>query len=150
MSRSWKPSTPPGTNSVPDRLGGDLVVIDASVMVDLLAGQDRAAAAEAALSDVRMIAPAHLDAEILSALGRLQRAGILTTRQVSKRLADFAGAPIDRHAITDLMAGAWRRRDDFRLTDALYVELAEQLGVPLVTSDRRLGRRYSAALVVEG
>jgi len=149
MSRSWKPSTRPGTSSVPDRLGNDVVVVDASVMVDLLAGQDRAVAAEAALSDVRMVAPAHVDAEILSALGRLQRADILTTRQVTKLLADWVDAPIDRHTVTDLMAGAWRRRDDFRLTDALYVELAEQLGVPLVTSDRRLGRRYPAALVVE-
>jgi predicted nucleic acid-binding protein len=135
---------------VRDQPGDDVVVVDASVIVDLLAGQERAAAAEAALSDVRMVAPGHLDAEVLSALGRLQRAGILTARQVTKRLADCADAPIDRHAVRDLMAGAWRRREDFRLTDALYVELAEQMDVPLVTSDRRLGRRYPATLVVEG
>lgn len=136
-------------NSVPDGPGDDIVVVDASVMVDLLASQERAAAAEAALSNVRMVAPAHLDAEVLSALGRLHRAGILTSRQATKRVADCTHAPIDRHAVTDLMAGAWQRRHDFRLPDALYVELAEMLGVPLVTSDRRLGRRYPAALVVE-
>jgi len=127
-------------NSVPDRTGDEVVVIDASVMVDLLAGQERARAAEGALTNVRMVAPAHLDAEVLSALGRLQRAGILTARQVTKRVADCARAPIDRHAVTDLMAGAWQRRDDFRLTDALYVELASSLEVRVISTDARLAR----------
>lgn len=132
---------------MPDR--PDVVVIDASVMVDLLAGQSQTAAARSALIDVQMAAPSHFDAEVLSALGRLQRTGILTAQHVAKRLAECASAPIDRHAASELMVGAWRRRDAFSLNDALYVELAEQLAVPLLTSDRRLGRRYPAALVVD-
>jgi len=36
--------------------------------------------------------------------------------------------------------GAWLRRENIRLADALYVELAEQLDVPLITTDLRLAR----------
>lgn len=51
-------------------------------------------------------------------------------------------APFTRHALPDLLTGAWQRRDALRLVDALYVELAERLRIPLVTSDARLARVY--------
>ncbi len=34
--------------------------------------------------------------------------------------------------------GAWNRRGNLRLVDALYVELAEQLDAPIITTDGRL------------
>ncbi|MGN6088011.1 MAG: PIN domain-containing protein, partial [Actinomycetales bacterium] len=34
--------------------------------------------------------------------------------------------------------GSWARRHQLRLVDALYVQLAVELGCPLVTTDRRL------------
>jgi predicted nucleic acid-binding protein len=50
----------------------------------------------------------------------------------------LAAAPITRHAVGDLLFGAWARRHRLRLADALYVDLAAQLDCPLVTTDRRL------------
>jgi predicted nucleic acid-binding protein len=76
-------------------------------------------------------APAHLDAEVLAALGRLHRGGLVSAAGVTRRLDVVAGAPIERHPVADLVRGAWKRRDRIRLADALYVELATTLGVPL-------------------
>lgn len=85
-------------------------------------------------------APAHLDAEVLSALGRLHRAGELEAATVARLLRELVAAPITRHALADLLGGAWAERDDLRLVDALYLELARSLGSPLVSTDQRLAR----------
>lgn len=121
------------------------VVVDASVFVDLLAATDRASAVRASLSGTVLHAPAHFDAEVLSALGRLQRAGHLTVGLVDASLGRLARAPVVRHQLTPLVAGAWGRRDVFQLADALYVELAAQTGYPLLSTDERLVRSWPSA-----
>jgi predicted nucleic acid-binding protein len=121
------------------------VVVDASVLVDLLAGTEYATAAGARLTGTVMHAPAHMDAEVLSALGRLQRAGELKSTDVEAGLATLATVPVTRHPVVDLVAGAWSRRSDLRLADALYVELATRLGVPVLTTDQRLARASGVA-----
>lgn len=123
----------------------DHVVVDASAMVDLLAGTELAKAVAARLRGAVWHAPAHFDAEVLSALGRLQRAGGLTERSVSDRIRHLSAAPITRHLLSGLLAGAWSRRQSVRLTDALYCELASELSVPLVTTDLRLARAFSGS-----
>jgi len=44
--------------------------------------------------------------------------------------------------------GAWARRDQLRLADALYVELAVSLGLSLITTDRRLHPAPVADVVI--
>jgi predicted nucleic acid-binding protein len=131
-------------SGVPDR-PGEIVVADASVLVDLLAGTDYAKAVRARLDGTVMHAPAHLDAEVLSALGRLHRAGELTTQDVEAGLTALASVPLTRHPVAELVAGAWSRRADLRLVDALYVELAARLRAPLLTTDHRLARGCALA-----
>jgi len=97
------------------------------------------------LARVVLHAPAHLDAEILSALGRLNRAGELTTSDVDAGLAHLATLPVTRHDLPRLVAGGWARRGDLQLLDALYVELAARLGVQVLTTDDRLARAYPLA-----
>ena len=115
-----------------------MVVVDASAMVDLLLGTSLGAAVADRLRGEQLHAPAHFDAEVLSALGRLHRAGSLSPGQVGTRLARLESAPIARHPIVELGRGAWGRRSNLRLVDALYVELAARLGVPLLTTDAAL------------
>ena len=124
------------------------VVIDASALIDLFVTEGVGAAVEARIEDAQLHAPAHLDLEVLSGLGRLHRAGLASSR-VSRHLDDLAHAPIERHPLPALLAHAWRRRDRLRLADALYVELATRLRVPLVTTDARLARAVRIAEVVE-
>jgi predicted nucleic acid-binding protein len=47
-----------------------------------------------------------------------------------------------------LLLGAWPRRHQLRLADAVYVELAAALDVPLVTADPRLHPVPGADVVV--
>jgi predicted nucleic acid-binding protein len=47
-------------------------------------------------------------------------------------------APIERHPVHGLVAGAWARRHQLQLSDALYIELAAARGSALVMTDRRL------------
>lgn len=126
----------------------EIVVIDASVLVDLLAGTDRAPAARERLRGTVLHAPAHMDAEVLSALGRMHRADVLTATEVDAGLSRLAAIPLTRHPLSDLLSGAWARRADIRLLDALYVELAARLNVPLLTTDLRLSRVSSFAEAV--
>lgn len=114
------------------------VVVDASAMVDLLLANELGQAVHDHVAGHVLHTPAHLDVEVLSALGRLHRAGNLADDDVETKLAFMAAAPINRHPVNDVMIGAWARRHRLRLADALYVELASIHGWRLVTTDRRL------------
>ncbi len=116
------------------------LVVDASVMVDLLARSSLARAVGDRLRGSAWHAPAHLDAEVLSALGRLERAGRLDGVEAADGLLALSKLPIERHAVSPLLLGAWTLRNELRLVDGLYVELARQLGVRLITTDQRLAR----------
>jgi len=122
-------------------------VLDASALVDLLLDNDLGGAVRRRIAGHSLHAPAHIDAEVLSALGRLHRAGELEASTVESMLYDLAAAPIRRHPVTELLLGTWARRHQLRLVDAVYVELAVSLGSPLVTTDRRLHAAPSADLV---
>jgi predicted nucleic acid-binding protein len=115
------------------------LVVDASAMIDALAGTPVGPAVAARLRDHALHAPAHFDAEVLSAMGRLQRAGTLSVRQVGTRVQRLQTAPIRRHLPAPLLEGAWRRRHSLRLVDALYVQLADDLSITLVTTMQGAG-----------
>jgi len=120
----------------------DGVIVDASAMVDLLLGTELSNSVAERLRGQQLHAPAHFDAEVLSALGRLHRGGQLSARQVSTRLGHLAAAPVERHPLTPLVQGAWRRRHNLRLVDALYVELSSRLDTVVVTTDGRLAAAH--------
>jgi predicted nucleic acid-binding protein len=132
------------------RSAGPVVVIDASTMVDLLLDTPESETIRSAVRDRPLAVPAHFDAEVLSAIGRLQRSGDLSESASTARIAHLAAAPIDRHPLAPLLVGAWARRDDTRLVDALYLELASTLDTFVLTTDRRLARAHPAAARTPG
>ena len=126
----------------------EALVLDASAMVDLLVGSSLAETIQARLRGSELHVPGHFDAEVLSALGRLHRAGELTARQAAYRVELVASSPIGRHLLAPLLKGAWRRRANLRLVDALYVELANQLNTPIITTNRDLAAASPRARLI--
>ena len=125
------------------------LVLDASALVEALLATPTGRAVTTRLRGCELHAPAHLDAEVLSALGRLQRAGALGPRDVATRLRHLETAPIQRHPLRPLLAGAWRRRATTQLLDGIDIELADQLdGIPLVTTDRGLAANAPTAELI--
>ena len=125
--------------------------MDASAVVEALLGSELGVEVRARMRGRELHAPAHLDAEVLSALGRLHRAGELDEPTVTAALRELAAAPIRRHPLADLVSEAWERRDRYRLVDALYVELAVSLGsVALLTTDAALARSFDQAELMAG
>ncbi len=109
-------------------------------MVDVLVSSDRAPAVISRLSGHAWMAPAHFDAEVISTLARLERAAVIGETTAGRAVAALHEAPVDRQPLPGLLAGAWTRRSGLRILDALYVELAEQFGCELITTDHRLAR----------
>ncbi len=125
------------------------LVLDASAVVEALLGSDLGVEVRERMRGHRLHAPAHLDAEVLSVLGRLHRAGEIAQATVTAALGELAAAPIERHPLASLLTGAWARRENQRLVDALYSELAASLdSVPLLTTDARLARADERAVLI--
>lgn len=126
----------------------EALVLDASATVEALLGSTIGRAARERMRGAQLHAPAHMDAEVLSALGRLHRAGEVAAEVVGAGLTELASAPITRQPLDRLLNAAWQRRHELRLVDALYVVLSEQLDALLLTTDARLARATQRAELV--
>ncbi len=114
------------------------LIVDASAVVDVLIDAPAAGAIRSRLRRNELHAPAHIDAEVLSAIGRHHRAGRFSANAASSRLEMFQRMPIRRHQLSPLLLEAWSRRHNLRLADALYAALSDRLQIPVLSTDRRL------------
>jgi predicted nucleic acid-binding protein len=117
-----------------------LAVVDASALVAFYAAADprRITVATRLVTGDALYAPAHLDAEVVSALRRLSRANPTLSRAVPAALHHLAGFPIRRMPLAPHLSRIWKLRDNITPYDAAYVALAERLDGPLITCDARL------------
>jgi len=118
-----------------------LIVVDASVIVDLLAADDahrRTAARERLTSGDAVFAPAYLDIEIVSAMRGLARRSDVLTADAPALIALALRMPIRREPLARATADRiWQLRENMTAYDAGYVALAEQLSASLLTCDRQ-------------
>ena len=131
-----------------------MLVIDASAVTELLLARPKSAAVERTILEHRgdLHAPSLVDVEVLSALRRLVVAGATQTERAGQAVGDFQDLSIERYDHEALIPRVWALRDNFSAYDAVYVALAEALtdvGVPLLTADRRLARAIREHLELE-
>lgn len=117
-----------------------LAVVDASVLAVFYAADDprHSLVAERLQVGDALFAPAHLDAEIVSALRGMARRNRGLEQVVPSALAHLTGFPIRRMPLPPLLERMWELRHNITAYDAAYVALAERLDAVLITCDARL------------
>jgi predicted nucleic acid-binding protein len=117
-----------------------VIVVDASAVLETLLRTPAAAAVEGRLFDSRQTlhAPHLIDVEVAQVVRRFAAAGDVDAERGREALADLADLPLLRYPHDLLLPRIWELRHNLTAYDAAYVALAEALGAPLLTRDRRL------------
>jgi predicted nucleic acid-binding protein len=115
-------------------------VLDASALIELAIGAHPDAALLRRARTGSGVSPELVDIEALHALRRAERT--VEERILRRAVAFVAEAPITRVSHRPLLGRVWELRAAITAYDATYIALAEQLGVPLLTCDARLGRAH--------
>jgi predicted nucleic acid-binding protein len=121
-----------------------VIVLAASALIDVALAQRNAEWILDQIDADDVTAPAHQPAEVLSALTRMVRAGAVTPD--AARIAIDAAVAVPQELVPPSAAHvrrAFALREHIRVADGLYVVLADELGCPLVTTDRRLAGAHA-------
>ena len=104
---------------------------------------------ERRLTDIRLHAPALIDLEVLHTLRRKVFGNSLSLEQAESAIAEYRHLRIERYPHDNFIDRIWQLRVNFSAYDAVYIALAETLGVPLITLDARLAKSAPPTLKVE-
>ncbi len=117
-----------------------MIVVDASALLEALLRTPAAEVVERRLFDSRetLHAPYLLDVEVAQVVRRYARQGDIDADRGQAVLADLADLPLQRYPHAFLLPRVWELRNNLTAYDAVYVALAEALGAPLLTRDKRL------------
>jgi predicted nucleic acid-binding protein len=118
-----------------------VIVLDASVLADLILGTDRASRFRPyAEADPHWIAPEHFTVEVVSSLRGAMLAGMLTSAEFFEAVARLGQTPIEIWPTRPLLPRIAELAPNATAYDAAYLALAETLDVALLTGDARLSR----------
>ena len=129
-----------------------MIVLDASVVVELLTNGDWA---ESIRSDLAkrsdsFLAPHLLDIEVASALRNLAAGQRLDSHRAEQFLSGLAMFPAERYPHTILLPRIWELRHNFTCYDATYIALAEATQATIYTCDAKLSKGHRARVKVFG
>ena len=118
-----------------------MIVLDAAALVDVLTDQPASAWVLDRIEGTPICAPGHQPAEVLSAIARLVRGGVLDPRDARDALVEAGALEQELVPVSEeLMLRAHDLAGRIRVLDGLYVAVAEMRGARLVTTDQRLAR----------
>jgi predicted nucleic acid-binding protein len=130
-----------------------LLIVDASAAVEFLLDAPAAAAVRGELQRAESLHAPHLiDLEVLSALRRAVSNRRINARRGLAAVEDLALMRLQRYPAGPLLRRIWNLRNSATPYDASYIALAEALGAPLLTTDRRMARshgHYARIIVAE-
>lgn len=116
-----------------------MLIVDASCLFESLTRRPFADAVDERMqADADLAAPHIVDVEVFGAIRKEWHLGGIDRTGARLAIEDLEAWPGERFGHQPLLARAWELRDNVRGWDAMYVALAEALGVPLITLDRRL------------
>jgi len=116
-----------------------MLVVDASVVVSALIGTDGDGEwASSLLLAGPLCAPHLMPVEVASVLRRAAMSGDLSPDSASLAYADLLDLRVELYPFAPVAVRVWEMRPNVRSYDAWYVALAELLGAPVATLDRRL------------
>ena len=126
------------------------MVIDASAAIEILLKSPAGERLLDRLEDGAAVHAPHLiDVEITHVLRRHVLRNTLGAGQAAAFLTLWRQLDIERHPHEHLLERIWGWRANLTTYDATYVALAEVLGQPLVTADRRLAAAPGITIPVE-
>lgn len=117
------------------------LVLDAGALLELLLGTAEGVSLGAVLRGHPLHAPDQAAVAVAGGLRWLAARGEIQQEQLQERLELLSRAPLEWHPAAPLLPGA-QARSGLRLGDALTVELSQQMGAPLVTSDAGLATAW--------
>jgi predicted nucleic acid-binding protein len=117
-----------------------VIVLDASAVVELLLGTKAGIAVRQRVSggNESLHAPHLMDVEVAQVLRRYQATGAIDDTRGREALEDLGDLDVARYPHDPLLLRVWQLRANLTAYDAVYVALAEALGAPLLTRDRRI------------
>lgn len=124
-------------------------VIDASAAAEYLLRTPLGQKLQGLVEEAFLLAPALLDAEVLSVLRRGLLQKKLEEHRARLALEDLADWPVDRILHSTLLREAWKHRHNVSAYDALYVAVAKLYEAPLLTADGPLSRAPGLGIVVQ-
>ena len=127
------------------------MVLDASGAIELLLNTARGRKVGARLADDTEVvhAPHLIDIEIAHVLRRYVLDGTFDERHAAGTLRHWRQLDVERYPHEPFLDRVWSLRDNVTAHDAVYVALAEALGEPLVTADRKLAGSSGLSIHLE-
>jgi predicted nucleic acid-binding protein len=129
-----------------------VIVLDASSAVAVLLNLGASASGireRMDRADEGLHVPHLFEVEVMNVLRRYALSGALSAQRARLALNRLLAMRVTRYPHTALLPRIWELKDNVTAYDAAYVALAETLGAPLLTTDRRLAQTPGIRATVE-